>query len=96
MCKTRQIGHILDHIAKLVLTKEARQSILAYLWCAWDLNTVVSGRSGFAVRPTAKYVGESSNLVQLQNAKPVATPLTEQNIQNYTTKQPLATKSSTH
>ena len=35
-----------------------------------------SGRRGFVVKPTAKYVDECLDLVQLQNAKPVVTPLT--------------------
>ena len=35
-------------------------------------------RRGFTVKPTAKYVDECLDIVQLQNAKAVTTPLTEQ------------------
>ena len=35
-------------------------------------------RRGFTVKPTAKYVDECLDIVQLQNAKAVMTPLTEQ------------------
>ena len=35
-------------------------------------------RRGFTVKPTAKYVDENLDIVQLQNAKVVMTPLTEQ------------------
>ena len=34
------------------------------------------------MRPIAKYVDECLNLVQLQNTKPVVTPLTEQRCPN--------------
>ena len=35
-------------------------------------------RRGFTVKPTDKYVDECLDIVQLQNAKAVMTPLTEQ------------------
>ena len=35
-------------------------------------------RRGFTVKPTAKYVDECLDIVQLQHAKAVMTPLTEQ------------------
>ena len=35
-------------------------------------------RKGFTVKPTAKHVDECLDIVQLQNAKAVMTPLTEQ------------------
>ena len=41
-----------------------------------------SGRTGFAVVPTAKYVDECLDVVQLQNAKLVVTTLTEQKSSN--------------
>ena len=50
---------------------------------------------GFAVKRTAKYVEESLDLVQLQNAKPVVTPLTEQKSANLRD-QPRAVKFNTH
>ena len=52
------------------LTCAKPATFIAHLWCAWDLNTCSnqeSGRRGFTVRPTAKYVDECLNLVQLQN-----------------------------
>ena len=39
---------------------------------------MVSTVRGFTVKPTAKYVDECLNIVQLQYAKAVMTPLTEQ------------------
>ena len=39
-------------------------------------------RRGFTVKPTAKYVDECLDIVQLQNAKAVMTPLTEQKSTN--------------
>ena len=44
----------------------------------------VHGRDcrGFTVKPTAKYVDECLDIVQLQNAKAVMTPLTEQKSSN--------------
>ena len=43
-----------------------------------------SGRRGFAVKATAQYVDEWMEIVQLRNAKPVVTPLTEQKSENFT------------
>ena len=40
-------------------------------------------RKAFAVKRNAKYVDKCLDLVHLQNAKPVVTPLTEHNIHNW-------------
>ena len=53
----------------------------AFLWftLGFEYRSVHGGdRRGFTVKPTAKYVDECLDIVQLQNAKAVMTPLTEQ------------------
>ena len=61
----------------------------AVTYLRFEYRSVHDGdRRGFTVKPTAKYVDECLDIVQLQNAKAVMTPLTEQkslNLQDETT-----------
>ena len=51
----------------------------AVIYLGFEYRSVHDGdRRGFTVKPTAKYVDECLDIVQLQNANAVMTPLTEQ------------------
>ena len=53
--------------------------VTAVTYLGFEYRSVHDGdRRGFTVKPTAKYVDEYLDIVQLQNAKAVMTPLTEQ------------------
>ena len=53
--------------------------VTAVTYLGFEYRSVHDGdRRGFTVKPTAKLVDECLDTVQLQNAKPVMTPLTEQ------------------
>ena len=68
-------------ITKLVVIKrrEALNPRIPVTYLGFDYRSVHDGdRRGFAVKPTAKYVDKCLDIVQLQNAKAVMTPLTEQ------------------
>ena len=67
-------------ITKLVVIKrgEALNSRVPMVYPGFEYRSVHGGdRRGFTVKPTAKYVDECLDIVQLQNAKAVMTPLTE-------------------
>ena len=54
-------------------------AVTAVTYQGFEYRSVQDGdRRGFTVKPTAKYVDECFDIVQLQNAKAVMTPLTEQ------------------
>ena len=66
---------------KLVVIKrgEALNPRVRVVYLGFEYRSVHDGdRRGFTVKPTAKYVDECLDIVQLQNAKAVMTPLTEQ------------------
>ena len=68
-------------IMKLVVVKrgEALNPRVPVTYLGFEYRSVHDGdRRGFTVKPTAKYVDEYLDIVQLQNAKAVMTPLTEQ------------------
>ena len=68
-------------ITKLVVMKrrEALNPRVPVTYLGFEYRSVHDGdRRGFTVKPTAKYVDECLDIVQLQNAKAVMTPLTEQ------------------
>ena len=68
-------------ITKLVVIKrgEALNPRISVTYLGFECRSVHDGdRRGFTVKPTAKYVDECLDIVQLQNAKAVTTPLTEQ------------------
>ena len=53
--------------------------LTAVTYLGFEYRSVHDGdRRGFTVKPTAKYVDECLDIVQLQNAKAMMTPLTEQ------------------
>ena len=53
--------------------------VTAVTYLGFEYRSVHDGDGrGFTVKPTAKYVDECLNIVQLQHAKAVTTPLTEQ------------------
>ena len=68
------------HITKQVVIKRGEELIprspAVYLRCEYR-SFQEPERGGFAVKTTAKCVDESLDIVHLQNAKPVVTPLTE-------------------
>ena len=69
------------HITKLVGIKrgEALKTRLPVVYLGFEYRSVQElDRKGFAVKPITKYVDECLDLVHLQNAKPVVTPLKEQ------------------
>ena len=78
-------------ITKLVVIKrgEALNPRVPVLYLGFDHQSVhESGRRGFTVKPTDKYLDECLDIVQLRNAKAVMTPLTElksTNLQDETT-----------
>ena len=68
-------------ITKLVVIKrgEALNPRVPVTYLGFEYRSVHDGdRRGFTVKPTAKYVDECLDIVQLQHAKAVMTPLTEQ------------------
>ena len=68
-------------ITKLVVVKrgEALNPRVPVTYLGLEYRSVHDGeRRGFPVEPTAKYVDECFDIVQLQNAKALMTPLTEQ------------------
>ena len=68
-------------ITKLVVIKrgEALNPRVPATYLGFEVRSVHDGdRRGFTVKPTAKYVDECLDIVQLQNAQAVMTPLTEQ------------------
>ena len=76
-------------ITKLVVIKrgEALNPRIPVTYLGFEYRSVHDGdRRGFTVKPTAKYVVECLDIVQLQHAKAVMTPLTEQkNLHDETT-----------
>ena len=70
-----------SQITKLVVIKrgEALNPRIPVTYLGFEYRSVHDGdRIGFTVKPTATYVDECLNIVQLQHAKAVMTPLTEQ------------------
>ena len=68
-------------ITKLVVIKrgEALNPRILVTYLGFEYRSVHDGdRRGFTVKPTAKYVDECLDTVQLQSAKAVMTPLMEQ------------------
>ena len=65
-----KIGEALNH-----------RVLVVHLGCEYQ-SVHKSERRGFIVKPTAKYVDECLDIVQLHNAKAVMTPLTEQKSMN--------------
>ena len=68
-------------ITKFVVIKrgEALNPQVPVTYLGFEYRSVHDGdRRGFTVKPTAKYVDECLDIVQLQHAKAVLTPLTEQ------------------
>ena len=56
-------------------------TVTAVTYMGFEYRSVHDGdRRGFTVQPTAKYVDECLDIVQLQNAKAVMTSLTEQSL----------------
>ena len=54
-------------------------TVTAVIYLGFEYRSVHDGdHRGFTVKPTAKYVDDVLDVVQLQNAKAVMTPLTEQ------------------
>ena len=67
-------------ITKLVVIKrgESPNPRTPVVYLGFEYRSVHEGeRKGFTVKPTAMYVDESLDIVQLQNAKAVMTPVTE-------------------
>ena len=61
------------------ITYVSTVTVTRVTYLGFDYRSVHDGdRRGFTVKHTAKYVDECSDIVQLQNAKAVMTPLTEQ------------------
>ena len=61
------------------ITIVSTAAVTAATYLGFEYRSVHEGdRRGFTVKPTAKYVDECLDIVQLQNAKAVMTPLTEQ------------------
>ena len=70
-----------SQITKLIVIErgEALNPRVPVVYLGFEYRSVHDGeRRGFTVKPTAKYVDECLDIVQLQNAKAVMTPLTEQ------------------
>ena len=68
-------------ITKLVVSKrgEALNPRVPVTYLGFEYRSVHDGdRRGFTVKPTDKYIDECLDIVQLQHAKAVMTPLTEQ------------------
>ena len=79
--KPATLEKIWSQITKLVVIKrgEALNPRIPVTYLGFEYRSVHDGdRRGFTVKPTAKYVDECLDIVQLQYAKAVMTPLTEQ------------------
>ena len=61
------------------ITVVSTVTVIAVTYLGFEYRSVHDGdRRGFTVKPTAKYIDECLDIVQLQHAKAVITPLTEQ------------------
>ena len=60
------------------ITTVSTVAVTAVTYLGIEFRSVYDGGRGFTVKPTAKYVDECSDIVQLKNAKAVMTPLTGQ------------------
>ena len=79
--KLATLEKIWTQITKLVVIKrgEALNPRVPVTYLGFEYGSVHDGdRRGFTAKPAAKYVDECLDIVQLQNAKAVMTPLTEQ------------------
>ena len=79
--KPATLEKICTQITKLVVIKrgEALNPRVPVTNLGFECRSVHDGdRRGFSVEPTAKYVDECLDIVQLQRAKAVMAPLTEQ------------------
>ena len=84
--ETRVVSHVDDplicaQITKLVVIKrgEGLNRRIPVTYLGFEYRSVHDGdRRGFTVKPSAKYVDECLDIVQLQFARAVMTPLTEQ------------------
>ena len=75
MVSWRQLVTSVDRYITIVSTV----LVTAVTYLGFEYRSAHDGaRRGFTVKPTAKYVDECLDIVQLQNAKAVMTPLTEQ------------------
>ena len=75
MVSWRQLVTSVDRCITIVSTI----LVTAVTYLGFEYRSVHDGdRRGFTVKPTAKYVDECLDIVQLQHAKAVMTPLTEQ------------------
>ena len=75
MVSWRQLGTSVDRYITIVSTI----LVTAVTYLGFEYRSVHDGdRRGFTVKPTAKYVDACLDIVQLQHAKAVMTPLTEQ------------------
>ena len=78
--KPATLGQFWMQITKLVVIMrgEALKPRVLVVYLGFEYRSVHDGeRRGFTMKPTAKYVDECLDIVQLQNAKAVMTPLTE-------------------
>ena len=65
------------------ITMVSTVQVTAVTYLGFEYRSVHDGdRRGFTVKPTAKYVDECLDIVQLQYAKAVMTPLTEQKFES--------------
>ena len=83
--KPATLEKIWMQITKLVVIKrgEALNPRVLVVYLGFEYRSVHDGeRRGFIVKPTAKYVDECLDIVQLHNAKAVMTPLTDQKSMN--------------
>ena len=79
--KPATLEKLWTQITKLVVIKrgEALNPRVPVTYLGFEYQSVHDGdRRGFTVKPTGKYVDECMDIVQLQHAKAVMTPLTEQ------------------
>ena len=75
MVSWRQLVTSVDRYITIVITV----LVTAVTYLGFEYRSVHDGdRRGFTVKPTAKYVDECLDIVQLQHAKAAMTPLTEQ------------------
>ena len=79
MVSWRQLGTSVDRYITIVSTI----LVTPVTYLGFEYRSVHDGdRRGFTVKPTAKYVDECLDIVQLHNAKAVMTPLTDQKSMN--------------
>ena len=79
--KPATLENFWSQITKLVVIKrgEALNPRIPVTYLGFEYRSVHDGdHRGFTVKPTAKYVDECLDIVQLQYAKAATTPLTEQ------------------